>query len=73
MSEPKFKPGQFVSTSIGRMRVKKTKDIDACHKCALSIKDKDNNIIFWNCGCLYDKYHNTCCDLIGFSGYLEKV
>lgn len=73
MEEPKFKPGQFISTSIGRMRVKKTKDIDACHKCALSIKDKDNNIIFRNCDRFYDKYNTTCCNLIGFSCYLEKV
>ena len=69
----KYKAGQFISTPFGRMRVKKSHSGDFCHKCVLSIKDKNDKIIKWNCGCLYDKYHNTCCDLIGFSSYLEKV
>ena len=74
MSEPKFKPEQFVSTTIGRMRVKKNSSTDACHKCALSIKDKNGNIVKWYCNYFRNKYNfNTCCDLIGFSCHLEKV
>ena len=73
MSEPKFKPGQFISTTIGRMRVKKSHDEIICSKCALSITDEDGRIIKCNCDYLYDKYDDSCCDLIGERGYLEKV
>lgn len=69
MLEPKFKPGQFVSTTEGRMRVKKSKNGVTCDKCIFGGYDKKRR-----CECFRIKYPGyTCVDLIGWHCHLEKV
>ena len=64
MSEPKYKPGQFIKTPFGRMRVKKAEHT-ACKKCAIKHLE--------DCFRLTDMHNCLCCSLIGHNGYLEKV
>lgn len=62
-----YKPGQFISTPFGRMRVKKIKVMyPACNRCALK---KD----VLTCQRFAYMHHSTCSELIGDNGYLEKV
>ena len=69
MSEPRFKPGQFVSTSIGRMRVRKTKDFATYDKCIFG-----GNIRQRRCQYFRIKYPGyTCVGLIGWHCYLEEI
>ena len=61
---PKYKPGQFIKTPFGRMRVRKA-EYASCRKCA--IKHLEDCFLFTN-------MHNcSCCSLIGYYGYLEKI
>ena len=72
MSKLKFKPGQFVSTTEGRMRVKKTKDGVTCDKCIFG----GSRLIIdpLSCKNFRIKYPGyTCVELIGWYCYLEKV
>ena len=64
MAEPKFKPGQFISTPFGRMRIKKSKTFPPCDKCVMTcISDCKK----------FTKMHNlNCIGIIGLNGYLTK-
>ena len=60
----KYKPGQFIKTPFGRMRVRKA-NFAPCKYCAIrDVKD---------CFKLTDMHNLVCSDLLGNYGYLEKV
>lgn len=66
----KYKPGQFIKTPFGRMRVRKENllppsDVYICHKCAL--KDYKKCVVFEN------MYEMRCVRIIPNNCYLEKV
>lgn len=65
---PKYKPGQFIKTPFGRMRVKKSKSqwpTDTCYKCTLRYYKK--------CAEFENMYEMRCIKIISKDCYLEKV
>lgn len=67
----KYKPGMFIKTPLGKMRVKMDKQWLPCEKCALY-----NTEIFAEknpCHQLAEMHKASCVDLVTEYGYFEKV
>ena len=62
---PKYKPGQFIKTPFGRMRVREIKSgYPSCGQCAIRT--------IFNCHEFEDMHRLSCDRIIGRGGYLTK-
>lgn len=61
----KYKPGQFIKTPFGKMRVKKASNDDPCSCCAIKS--------FSDCLAFSAMHESKCETLIGWHCYLEKI
>ena len=64
----KYKPGMFIKTPFGRMRVKKDEYLP-CEKCTLYTE----GILNENCVKFGNMHNSSCAELISYFCYLEKV